>query len=92
MNIRDHLTDSEAVCFRSVFVFVKVVIVDQWGRRIDTHTLLLSMLRDLCVRWSFGRCVFFGTRYTGLVNVLPESTPHYQIVNLESLFFSCLSC
>ena len=63
---QDHLTDSEAVCFRNVFVFVKVckhtflkvVIVDYWGRRIDTHTLLLSMLRDLCVRWSLGG-VFF---------------------------------
>ena len=64
--VRDHLTDSEAVCFRSVFVFVKVMIVDYWGRLKGTHTLLLSKLRDLCVRWSLGG-VFFWNKVHRLV-------------------------
>ncbi|MDB5163167.1 MAG: hypothetical protein JWO54_736 [Candidatus Saccharibacteria bacterium] len=33
----------------------------------------------------FWEVCFFGTRYIGLFNVLPNPTPHYQIVDLESL-------
>jgi len=40
----------------------------------------------------FWEVCFFGTRYVGLFNVSPISTPHYQIVDLESFCFLILDC
>lgn len=51
------------------------------------HTLNKSELRDLC-EVEFWEVCFFGVRYNGLFNVFPHATPHYQIVDLESISFS----
>ena len=61
-NVRDHLTDSEAVCFRiGMFVFIKVSHSLNRGSREATHIPLMfsdyNLLRDLC-EVEFGRCVF----------------------------------
>lgn len=40
------------------------------------------------MRWSFGRCVF--EEGTTAVYCVPHATPHYQIVDLESISFRCV--
>jgi len=50
-----------------------------------THTLIVTLLRDLCEVEFLGGVVLFFARCTRLINVFLESTPHYQIVDLESV-------
>jgi len=72
-----------------VFVFVKVDDSRLLGASYrHSYPTTINVERLMC-EVEFWEVCFFGTRYIGLFNVLPNPTPHYQIVDLESLFFSC---
>ncbi len=83
--------------FACVFVFVKyvaillvkVVLPTDRGVVKTAHRDVGSELRDLCEVEFWEVC--FGGRYKRMFNVFRHATPHYQIVDLESISFSLFS-
>lgn len=76
---------ARCVCFYKSRVFA-----NNGGRLRGSSYPSKNELRDLCEVEFWEVCVV-GGRYDGLFNVCPHATPHYQIVDLESISFRCLN-
>lgn len=70
-------------------LFIKVVLPTDRGVVKTAHSDVRSELRDLC-EVEFWEVCFRG-RYKRVFNVFRYATPHYQIVDLESISFSLFS-
>ena len=91
--VRDHQTGS-----KPFFVFVQCLFLiscqtePRWGSK-RTHNLIYRLLRDLCVRWSFfGRCCVRGRCIQLFFMWADIPLAHYQIVDLEDIFYLLRNC